>query len=230
MPQVRRWHIYADWEELERHAAQALLRAAAQAINARGRFDVVLAGGNTPRAVYARLSKAAATWGQWHVYFGDERCLPPGDHGRNDVMAFGAWLGRVPIPGTQIHCIPADKPAPVAVARYAEIVAQVEMFDVVLLGVGEDGHTASLFPGRPLNVDADVLAVGDASKPPRNRITLSAARLSRSRQVLFIVSGAQKRQAVAAWRNNAAIPIAAITPTVGVDILLDASAWPEAPL
>lgn len=227
MQQLRRWHIYPNTENLEVHAAQALLRAAAQAIRARGRFDVVLAGGNTPRALYARLAGAAAEWARWHVYFGDERCLPKGDPGRNDVTAYDAWLDHVSIPRTQIHDIPAEESAAIAVSRYTEIVARVDWFDVVLLGLGEDGHTASLFPGHVVDADDDVFAVNDSPKPPPNRITLGAARLGRSRQVLFMVSGPHKRQAIAAWRDNVAVPAGTITPASGVDILIDAGAWPE---
>jgi 6-phosphogluconolactonase len=227
MRQLRRWHIYENREELDVHAAQALLRAAAQAIQARGEFHVVLAGGNTPRAVYTRLSKAAAGWSHWHVYFGDERCLPRGDPGRNDAMARNAWLDRVSIPRPQIHGIPAEESAPVAVARYSETLARIEPFDVVLLGVGEDGHTASLFPGHTSDRDESVFAVDDSPKPPPRRITLGAARLSRSRQVLFIVSGSRKRQAVTAWRSGLEVPASTITPSDGVDILVDASAWPD---
>lgn len=228
MQQLRRWHIYPNRTELDDHAATALLRAATQAIQARGAFHVVLAGGNTPRAVYARLSNAAAAWSQWHVYFGDERCLPKGDPGRNDVMARNAWLDRVSVPRSQIHSIPAEESAPVAAARYVQTLASVDPFDLVLLGVGEDGHTASLFPGQESDRTEGVIAVDHAPKPPSRRITLSAARLSRSRQVLFIVGGSGKRQAVVAWRSGLAIPASTIAPTAGVDILVDADAFPEA--
>lgn len=228
MQQVRRWHVYPDTKDLETHAVEAILRAAAQALQARGRFAVVLAGGETPRRIYARLARAAAGWDRWHVYFGDERCRPPGDPGRNDRMAFETWLDRVPIPRAQIRPIPAEQGAANAAHKYAETLAQADQFDLVLLGLGEDGHTASLFPGRPWNGGAGVLAVQDAPKPPPERVTLSASRLSRSRQVLFVVTGEQKREAVAAWRGGASIPAGAITPAAGVDILLDTNAWPEA--
>ncbi len=224
--QIRRWHIYASTDELENYAAGAVRRAAKQAIEAYGGFNLVLAGGNTPRGVYARLAAAPSDWGHWHIYFGDERCRPQGDAARNDRMAREAWLGRVPIPPAQIRSIPAEMGAVEAARRYAQILAPLEQFDLVLLGIGADGHTASLFPGRSLD-GAEVLAVLDAPKPPPERVSLSAARLSRARQVMFVVSGEAKRGAIAAWRRGDSIPAAAVAPPAGVDILLDVSAWPE---
>lgn len=226
MPQVRRWHIYPNRAELETHAARAILRAAAQAVATSGSFTIVLAGGNTPRGIYAQLARARADWARWHVYFGDERCRPPGNVQRNDRMAEQTWLARVPIPRTQVYPMPAERGAAEGAQLYARVVAPVDRFEFVLLGLGEDGHTASLFPGAPLD-GADALAVFDAPKAPAERVSLSATRLSRARQVMFVVSGASKRQATAAWRRDDFIPAAAIAPVSGVDILLDVSAWPD---
>ncbi len=226
-PQTRRWHLYPSVEELETRAGRAILRAAAQAIAARGRFIIVLAGGNTPEGVYARLAGAPSDWSRWHVYYGDERCLPSGHAQRNDYMARRVWLDRVPIPREHIRCIPAEDGASDAARRYAEVLAGIEEFDLVLLGLGEDGHTASLFPDRSLDAAADVVPVYDAPKPPPERVSLTAERLSRARQVMFLVSGETKRQAVAAWRRGDLIPAAAIAPPEGVDILLDNGAWPD---
>lgn len=228
MAQLRRWHVYPNVENLHAHAAQAIERAAAQAVAARGRFAIVLAGGTTPMNIYVRLARASAEWPRWHVYFGDERCLPAGAPGRNDAAIRAAWLERVPIPPAQVHAIPAERGAAEAAQEYGPILAAVDQFDLVLLGLGEDGHTASLFPGLALD-GADVLAVYDAPKPPPERVSLGASRLSRARQLMFVVSGAAKRRAVAAWRRGDPIPAAAVVPPAGVDILLGASAWPEPP-
>jgi 6-phosphogluconolactonase len=173
--------------------------------------------------VYALLRESAADWASWQVYFGDERCLPPQNPERNSRMAACAWLDHVAIPPGRIHPIPAELGAEAAAAAYAQELAGVGEFDLVLLGLGEDGHTASLFPGQDWGVNdaaLDVLAVRDAPKPPPQRVSLSARRLSQAREVLFLVSGAGKRQAVADWRAGKAIPAAAITPAGGVDVLL----------
>ncbi len=100
------------------------------------------------------------------------------------------------------------------------------MFDLTLLGLGEDGHTASLFPGREWGTEPDspdALAVLDAPKPPAQRVSLSAARLSRSRQVIFLVSGESKRDALARWRASENIPARAIAPEKGVDVLVESA-------
>jgi len=188
----------------------------------------VLAGGNTPREVYRTL-RADTDWSHWQVYFGDERCLPADDAERNSAMAADAWLDHVPIPRGQVHAIPAELGARAAALAYAETLRGIGDFDLVLLGLGEDGHTASLFPGRDwgLSADApDALAVFDAPKPPPQRVSLSASRLSRTREALFLIAGEAKRSAVAQWRAGAAIPARAIQPETGVDVLVESMLVP----
>lgn len=227
MTQTARWHVFPDAVAVCVHAAAEILESARAAIASRGAFHVVLAGGRTPEDVYARLREAPAGWSGWHVYFGDERCLPANDPGRNDVSARRAWLDHVPIPPGQIHPVPAELGGEIAARRYAEILQDVGDFDLVLLGIGEDGHTASLFPGHAFGErpgDPDVLAVRDAPKPPAQRVSLGAARLSRARKVLFLVCGVAKRDAVRAWRRGDDLPARHIAPVVGVDVFLDSDA------
>ena len=160
------------------------------------------------------------------MYFGDERCLPADDAERNSRMAADAWLDHVPIPQDQVHAIPAELGASAAALAYAETLGGVGDFDLVLLGLGEDGHTASLFPGRDWGVAPsapDALAVFDAPKPPPQRVSLSAARLSRTREVLFLVEGEAKRSAVARWRAGEQLPAGAIRLASGVDVLVESA-------
>lgn len=224
-PQPCRWHAYHSAAELEQAALRAILDAAQQAIRARGAFHIVLAGGTTPRRVYELLRDADADGAAWHVYFGDERCLPAEHPERNSRMAAQAWLDHVAIPAGQVHLIPAEKGAEAAADAYARAIAEVGPFDLVLLGLGEDGHTASLFPGHDWGRAPDApaaMAVFDAPKPPPQRVSLSAWRLGAARQVLFLVTGAAKRQAIRAWRNGESIPAAAIAPANGVEVYLEA--------
>ena len=219
-----RWHAVADAHALQHAAFDRILDAAEHAIDARGRFLIVLSGGNTPRGIYAMLRTAVTDWSRWQVYFGDERCLPSDDLERNSQMAADAWLDHVPIPRDCIHAIPAELGAQQAAQIYSETLREVGDFDLVLLGLGEDGHTASLFPGHEWGVavdSPDALAVFDAPKPPSQRVSLSAARLSRTRAVLFLIEGESKRDAVARWRKGADIPARAIQPRAGVDVLLE---------
>src|SRR6185437_1430387 len=197
-----RWIGVADVAELRRAACKRILDAAAKAITERGAFVISLAGGNTPRDVYAMLREAATDWARWHVYYGDERCLPRRDPERNSRMAREAWLDRVPIPAANIHEIAAELGPVAGAAKYAQALQTVGDFDLVLLGLGEDGHTASLFPGHDWDDArgaADAIAVLGAPKPPPQRISLSAARLSRAREVLFLIAGESKRDAVSKW-------------------------------
>lgn len=222
---VRRIGV-GDAAALRQVAYRRILDAAAHAIERRGRFLIVLAGGNTPRGIYRMLRVADADWSRWQVYFGDERCLRADDAERNSRMAADAWLNRVPIPQDLVHAIPAELGAAAAALAYAETLRGVGDFDLVLLGLGEDGHTASLFPGRDWGVNADAadaLAVFDAPKPPPQRVSLSATRLSRARAVLFLVEGESKRDAVARWRAGEQLPAGAIQLAGGVDVLVESA-------
>jgi 6-phosphogluconolactonase len=223
---VTRWHEVPDRQALHQAALKSILDAATQAVAERGQFHLVLAGGETPRAIYRMLRDTQAGWGAWHVYFGDERCLPVDDPARNSRMAGEAWLDHVVVPTGQVHPIPAELGAEPAAAAYAATLHGVGDFDLVLLGLGEDGHTASLFPDHDWGTATsapDALAILDAAKPPPERVSLSAARLSRARQVLFLVAGESKHTAVAAWRAHRNIPARAITPAAGVDVLLEST-------
>jgi 6-phosphogluconolactonase len=228
------WRIFSDHAALL-DAALAIIRQCEQ--TSASTFSIVLAGGTTPLALYRRLAKASMDWQRWRVYFGDERCLPPDHPDRNSRQIREAWLDHVPIAPEQIFT-PAAELGPVEAARrYAEALAGVGEFDLVLLGMGEDGHTASLFPGHDLGLQkdsADVLAVFDAPKPPPERISLSARRLSCARQVMYLVTGASKQDAVMRWRQGEALPAALISSTQGTTVLMDeAASWKflhEAPI
>lgn len=223
-----RWQWFESEAAVRQAASRAIAQAASEAIAARGAFHLVLAGGGTPRAVYQTLSALNTDWTKWHLYFGDERVLPADHADRNSKMARDAWLAQAPIPPRQIHPMTTEQGLDAAAAAYADLLRGVGEFDLVLLGLGEDGHTASLFPGHDwggAEHAPDVLPVRDAPKPPPERLSLSAHRLSRTRQVLFLVTGAGKREAVARWKNGEAIPAASIECANGVDVLLDAAAW-----
>lgn len=179
---------------------------------------MVLAGGNTPKALYEVLRSEAAEWPAWEIFFGDERCLPSSHPDRNSLMASIAWLDHVPI--SAIHVIPAELGPEDGALRYCDTLKSVGEFDLVLLGLGEDGHTASLFPGRKWG-SQDAIPVFDAPKPPSERISLSPSRLGFSRRVCFLVAGESKRHAVSDWRSGKPIPASFILPETGVDIFIE---------
>ena len=208
----------------------AIAAKAARAISTAGRFHIVLAGGSTPKPIYVRLVELETPWDRWHVYFSDERCLPVGHRQRNDTMARQVWLDRVSIPADQVHAIPAELGPDASAKAYARVLSNVGLFDLTLLGLGEDGHTASLFPGAPMGTGpaaADVLPVHRAPKPPASRVTLSAARLARSHSLYLIVSGKAKSKVLAQLRNGVSMPIRSVVPGNGIDLFLDSSAAPS---
>jgi 6-phosphogluconolactonase len=219
--QVRRLHVFADAGAMLADVVSRVTRLASECIDARGVFRIVLAGGNTPLVIYRELKRIRTDWSAWRIYFGDERCLPAGDPGRNDTMALTAWLAEVPVPKEQIYSIPAELGAEPGAQAYRAVVAGVDSFDLVLLGLGEDGHTASLFPHQRHDPAALVVAVHDAPKPPPERISLGAASLSHSHHVWFLVSGESKREAFNRWQRGDGLPASTICPPGGVDIFTD---------
>ena len=224
MKQHCRWHRYTDSDVLQRDVVNKIADYAQQSISNQGYFRIVLAGGSTPMAVYRQLRDIKTDWSGWHIYFGDERCVPVGAPERNDTMVLQCWLNHVAIPSEQIHGIPAELGAVEGASAYGKILKGLNSFDLVLLGLGEDGHTASLFPGHDLGEGAaapDVLSVYDAPKPPPDRISLSANRLSQARQVWFLVTGEAKRPAIEKWQREGMIPAESISPPQGVDIYTD---------
>ena len=216
--QISRWHNFETQDAINQATLNRILEAAKDAIASRGRFSIVLAGGSTPKSVYALLKNAQADWAHWHVYHNDDRCLPVDNSERNSLMARTTWLNHVAIPANQIHDIPAELGNIEGAKAYAQTLAGVPEFDLVLLGLGEDGHTASLFPNQAVDNSADAVPVFEAPKPPADRITVSQQRLSNAREVIFLVTGAGKQEAVNNWLNGVAIPATLITPKNGVDV------------
>jgi 6-phosphogluconolactonase len=184
--------IYDDPQSVARAAASLV----ADAIQGEVR-SLALAGGSTPARAYQLLAEAALEWGRITVLFGDERCVPPDHPDSNFLMARRSLLDRVN-PGS-VHRMAGELGPEVAASLYEPIVRRLSPLDLVLLGMGPDGHTASLFPGHP-EVSAEGMAVGvrGAPKPPPDRVSLTLGCLRQARRVVFIVTGADKAAAFAA--------------------------------
>lgn len=221
------WHVFDNPDAVAAEAAKRILESASKSIAERGVFRIVLAGGSTPEAAYRLLVDADTDWSCWEVYFGDERCLPVDDPDRNSVMADNTFLNAVPIPPASIYPISSEKGAEEAAEEYTAIVKAALPFDLVLLGIGEDGHTASLFPGQKHPIDELVHPVHNAPKPPPDRVSLSARALSDAENVIIMAAGAGKRDAIAAWQDGKPIPIAEIGGPAPVDVLMDKAAEPS---
>ena len=224
-----RIHRFVSNDLLIKELCERIAILAKECLDKHGYFSVILAGGETPRELYRHLRHIATDWEHWHIYFGDERFLKIGDFERNDTMAKAAWLDYVAIPRAQIHAVPARDNVNTAAADYAAILQQALGFDLALLGLGEDGHTASLFPGDvPLDRStALAIAVTEAPKLPAQRVSMSARCLSLSAAVWFVVSGSNKRKILEAWLAGAPLPPQAIAPHAGIDIFTDLDSEPN---
>lgn len=181
--------------------------AAVAAIAQRGKFYVALSGGNTPRAAYELLGlgiyDSRIAWEHVFVYFGDERCVPPDDERSNYRMVAEALLSRVPIPDANVRRIAGEIEPGEAANEYAAVMrtelGNKPQFDLVLLGLGDDGHTASLFPGTaPATDDAALVRAALAPDGAMWRITITPNVINAARRVIFAVEGAPKAQVLAA--------------------------------
>jgi 6-phosphogluconolactonase len=199
--------VFEDPEALSRGAAEFFIRLAQEAVAARGRFSVALAGGGTPRRTYEHLTlppfRDRVDWARIHVFWGDERCVDRSDPRSNARMAQEALLAHVPIPAEQVH--PMDcHPSPEEGARRYEALLRAwfggePRFDLILLGLGEDGHTASLFPGDPaLTETKRGVAAVYVAPHDLHRLTLTAPLINQARVVAFLVAGAAKAAVVRA--------------------------------
>jgi len=241
MDTARNVTVVADPDVLAETAAQLVVDIAAAAVDARGRFTLVLAGGATPRATYERLALPPfcdqVPWKHAWIFFGDERAVAPDHPEANYHMAFEALLSRVRIPSAQVCRIPADADdTDAAAADYARMLAcaldlrrgELPRFDLVILGVGVDGHTASLFPGSPVlrEVSRPVAAVHAAAAAIPERITLTLPAINAAAHVLFLAAGAEKAKVVrAALAEQSMLPAAMVHPANGkLTWLLDRAA------
>jgi len=225
MQQTSHWHTLETADQVALAAYQQILAAADIAIADHGHFKLVLAGGSTPEKVYHLLAKANADWARWFIYYGDERCLPSDHTERNSLMAETAFLSKVAIPQAQIFTIPAELGPELGAQHYQKVVAKALPFDMVLLGMGEDGHTASLFPGHQHNTDELAHAVYSSPKPPPERVSISAIGLSDTQQLIFLITGKNKQDAVKSWCLGEDLPVADIIPKNPVDIYIDKEAY-----
>ena len=218
------WHYLETAGQVAQSACRHILEVANTAITKRGQFKIVLAGGTTPEKVYRLLAESQADWSKWYIYYGDDRCLPKDHPERNSVMATKAFLDKVAIPQAQVFTIPAELGPEQAASLYRQTLKDALPFDLVLLGMGEDGHTASLFPGHGHNEEELAHAVYNSPKPPPERVSMSAKALGTTHQVIFLITGTNKQEAVKQWRSGHNLPIATIQSNK-MDVYIDREAY-----
>jgi len=223
--------VLADTAALADRAAQAIVDTAAEAVATRGRFLLALAGGDTPRRTYARLAaspqRETMPWASTFVFFGDERCVPLDHADSNFRMARETLLDHVPLPPEQLFPMRSDAADPeTGAVEYGRTLArafglkrgETPRFDLVLLGMGLDGHTASLFPGSPVlkEIFRPVAAVHAAAAAIPQRLTLTLPVLNAAAYVLFLVAGSEKAKAVkSVLGERALLPAGMVQPTQG---------------
>jgi 6-phosphogluconolactonase len=233
-------------EALALRAADLFARAAQECAAARGRFAVALSGGDTPRALFKALARQQfaqkVPWRRVHVYWVDERCVPPGDPASNFGVARDLLLRHVPLAETQIHRLRGEEDPETAAAVYEDDLrslarlerppSDVPVFDLVLLGLGADGHTASLFPHNPALAEGERLCVASRSPDGLARLTVTYPVINAARRVWFLVTGANKAGMVAevlqGLRMPEALPAQAVAPHPGeLTWFLDSAAAAE---
>ncbi len=203
---MHHWAISSSLESAAEAAADFIAQQIAASIEARGVCHMIVPGGNTPAGCFAALAKKPLPWDRLHCYPGDERCYPEGHRERNDVMIRQHLLSR--LASIHFHPMPAEQGAEQAALAYCQTIESVDAFDIAFLGMGEDGHTASLFPGNAaLQETASVVAVHDSPKPPADRISMGLSTLRRARLRVVLAAGASKAAIMARIRAGEALPV-----------------------
>ncbi|TBR60608.1 6-phosphogluconolactonase [Westiellopsis prolifica IICB1] len=235
----RKVEVLPDQTALIARAKALILSQINAAIEQRGKFTIALSGGSTPKPLYEAIATQNLPWDKIHVFWGDERYVPPDHPDSNEGMARRAWLNRVNIPAANIHAVPTTEGDPVVSAAKHERELQ-EFFhsspgefpalDVILLGMGDDAHTASLFPHtEALKVRDRLITVGNKDGNPR--ITFTYPFINAARCVIFVVAGANKKPALAQVfapeADNSTYPSRLIQPEGELWWLLDAAAGEE---
>lgn len=220
--------VFQDEASLSRAAAEFITAAAKQSVAAKGRCSVALSGGSTPKRLYSLLGslpyREAIPWPQVHVFWADERCVPPDHAESNFKLASDAFLSEVPLPAGNIHRIRAEEGPGKAARAYEEDLrtffgSGAPAFDLVLLGAGEDGHTASLFPGSPALEEKERISLPVyLERPQYDRVTLTLPALNHASHVVFLAMGRAKSGVVSAIleeKNPQRFPAGLVQPQNG---------------
>ena len=193
-------------KNLDNQAKKFIIERAETAIKNKGSFSLVLSGGTTPVNVYKLLANEQVDFERWHIYFGDERCFPLNHLERNSNVAESTWLSKVNILKSNIFIIPAELGNTEGALAYEKILDKNKPFDLVMLGLGDDGHIASLFPNHQWDNSKQVVSVSNSPKAPSDRISLTPSRLSNAEDVLFLISGKNKVNAFKQWEEGVDLP------------------------
>jgi 6-phosphogluconolactonase len=227
--------VFSSTDEIAAAARAYVLKAAADSIADHGVFNIALSGGSTPKKLYELLAEQKdVEWQKWHFFMGDERFVPRDDERSNQHQANTTLLAKIPVDSSQIHAVPVDQPTVEQAAElyenhlwnyFGSSSGEPPAFDLILLGLGSDGHTASLFPGQPALDETKRLVVASPPgilPPPVDRVTFTLPLINAGRRVLFMVTGADKAETFQAVQRdltnnpeNAATPAGKVRPVSG---------------
>jgi len=212
---MNNFKVFEFPEDVARAAADYLSRQIENCVNKKGECHVVLPGGSTPARCLELLAEKPLQWQHIHWYPGDERCYPAGHVERNDTMITEKLFLQQKHNIENFHPVPAELGPELGAENYSVMLETIDGLDIVLLGMGEDGHTASLFPGnKALDDTRSAVPVYDAPKPPAERISLSLNLLRSADECIVIATGDNKREALAEVRTGALLPISLIEPDI----------------
>ena len=203
---MHKWFVYDEFDAVSKAAADFIAEKIGDCLSHQDVCHVILPGGNTPATCLRYLAKKEIAWEKIHWYLGDERCYPQAHSERNDVMLdknFWSFLGK-----TNIHLIASELGAEKAAELYREEISQVDHFDIAFLGMGEDGHTASLFPmNKALDDSRSVVPVYDSPKPPGDRVSLGIDTLRKSHCRVVLTCGVSKSPIIKRIKEGEFLPI-----------------------
>ena len=210
---MHNWYVYRKFDDAAKACADFIAGKISESIRERGVCHIILPGGNTPAGCLAYLADKNLQWNKTHWYPGDERCYPAGHEERNDVMLQKSFWCR--LPETFTYPIKAELGAEQGAEQYRKTISLIERFDIAFLGMGEDGHTASLFPDNiALQDQRSVVPVHDSPKAPDDRVSLSVNTLRKARCKVVLTGGSGKSAVVKRIKNNETLPVNSLGDTV----------------
>lgn len=203
---MHNWFAYEAFSDAEKAAADFIASKIEESIKQNNICHIALPGGNTPAVCLRYLSEKSLPWDKVHWYLGDERCYPMGHEGRNDVMLHKHLWSR--LPSTNIYPIQAEDGAEKAATAYRKLIDQFQYFDIIFLGMGEDGHTASLFPGNEGLDDArSVIAVHHSPKEPDDRVSLGVSTIKKALCRIILTGGQGKSDILSRVKSGEKLPV-----------------------
>ena len=206
---MHQWHVSKDFDEASQAAADFIAQKIQLSLQKNNNCHIILPGGKTPAKCLSLLAEEDLPWEKIHWYLGDERCYPSGHADRNDVMLKKNLWSLLAI--ANVHVIPAELGADTAASMYSEMIHSIEAFDIAFLGMGEDGHTASLFPDNKALMDKrSVVPVYDSPKEPDERVSLSLNTLNKAKIKLILACGSTKAKMLESIKSGEKLPVNSI--------------------